>query len=364
MSKYSKKVLYDYILGNDIYGYDIDELENDYIFIKEVVDISGDKKMYDLCDDKLKGNFELMKFLVLKFKDDEQFIKKVAQDFLKLSNDEDDIFEINIIVSNLVGKEYSSLLENINYIDAKCKYNELRTKYILESRNDSEEVKDYYQMSFDYFADVYAGREIIIDYIAKNMVDEIFSEEDYSLEELIHTKFKTKEDLEQFGTINFILSYVSLYDSHLSDYLKTNIKLIDTLKDSINNIKNNFNSYNERKRNEIMNWIIDYLYKYSLENGHFSGIELIRHITKDLNIKDPIIKKEISDYCDDLEEFSYPMMQTDIEDTDLKSNIEYTKLKMKVKEVLKKYEVPDEYFEENESNHKCKVLRFTTEDKK
>lgn len=107
MSKYSKKVLYDYIVGNEIEGYNIDKLESDYIFIKEVTDFSNDKKIYNLCDNKLKSNFELMKFFILKFKDDKNFIKKVANEFLNLSNNEDDNFEMNIIVSNLVGKNYN-----------------------------------------------------------------------------------------------------------------------------------------------------------------------------------------------------------------------------------------------------------------
>lgn len=353
MGKYSKKILYDYITGNEIDGYDIDELENDYIFIKEVTDISNDKKMYDLCYDKLRSNFELMKFFILKFKDDKTFIKKVAHNFSILSDNEDDKFEIDIIVSELVGKDYSSLLENINYISAKNKYNGLRTAYILDSRNDSQEVKDYYQMGFDYFADIYAGREIIINYIAKNMVSEIFNEEDYSLEELIHIKFKTKEDFEKIGIINFILSYVSLYDSHLSDYLKTNIKIVEELKNNIQKINDNFNIYNERKRYEMMNWIIEYLNNYSLDTGYLSGTQLIKYIAKDLNISDPIIEREFEDYDDSIDEYDYPMTQSDLE---------YMKLKKKVKEVMKRYEVPDDYFQEKENNHKCKVLKFKRKD--
>lgn len=355
MSKYNKKLLYDYITGNDINGYDIDELESDYIFIKEVTDISNDKKMYDLCDDKLRSNFELMKFFILKFKNDKNFIKKVAHDFSILSDNDDDKFEMDIIVSELVGKDYSGLLENANYIAAKCKYYELRTAYIIDSRNDSEEVKNYYQMGFDYLADIYAGRVIIINYIAKSMVDEIFNEEDYSLEELVHVKFKTKEDLERYGIINFILDYVSKYDSHLSDYLKTDIKLVNELKNKIEQIKNNFNIYNERKRCNVMNWIIEYLNNYSLETGYLSGTQLIKYIAKDLNINDLIIEREFEDYDDFLDEFDYPMVQKDIE---------YLKLKKKVKEVLKRYEISEDYFEEKENDHKCKVLKFKKKNNK
>ena len=102
MKKYSRKLLSDYLLGKSIDDYDIDELESNPEFIKEIIDFSNDKSMYNLCDDELKKNFNLMKFLVLKFKDDEQFIKKIARDFSNCSDNETDIFEINIIVSELV----------------------------------------------------------------------------------------------------------------------------------------------------------------------------------------------------------------------------------------------------------------------
>ena len=350
MSKYSKKVLYDYIVGNEIEGYDIDKLESDYIFIKEVTDFSNDKKIYNLCDNKLKSNFELMKFFILKFKDDKNFIKKVANEFLNLSNNEDDNFEMNIIVSNLVGKNYNELSESIIYaLDAKVKYSELRVEYILEIEKATQEARDYYQMGFDYFADMYAGREIVIDFIAKSMVNEIFNGEEYSLEELIHTKFKSKEDLESFGIINFILNYVSSYDSHLSDYLKTNIKLVESLKNSIERIKNNFDIYNDKKRKITIEWIVDYLTEYSQETGYLSRVQLISYIAKDLEISDPIIDEELKYYDISMDEDEYNSAQ---------SNIEYLKLKKKVKEVLNKHQIPEEEFKEKENIHKCKVLKF------
>lgn len=349
MSKYSKKILYDYITGNEIDGYDIDELENDYIFIKEVTDISNDKKMYDLCDDKLKSNFELIKFFILKFKNDKTFIKKVAHNFSILSNNEDDKFEIDIIVSELLGKDYSSISENVSYISAKSKYNGLRTAYILDSRNDSQEVKDYYQMGFDYFADVYAGRVIVIDYIAKNMVNEIFSEEDYSLEELIHSKFKDKEKIEKIGVTNFILLYVESYDSHLANYLKTNIEIIEKIKKDLEKIISNFDKYNETKRNNIMHWIVEYLNNYSLETNYLSGTQLIKYISKDLNITDSILEKEFDEEDTILDEFDYPR---------IKSDFQYLKLKDKVREALKTLKEPDDYVEKKEKEHKCKILIF------
>ena len=85
MKKYKKKFLFDYIIGNDMGETDINELEKDPEFIIEVTDLSNDKNIYNLCDQKLKQNFRLMKFLILKFKDDKKFAKKVARDYIENS---------------------------------------------------------------------------------------------------------------------------------------------------------------------------------------------------------------------------------------------------------------------------------------
>ena len=65
MKKYSRKLLSDYLLGKSIDDYDIDELESNPEFIKEIIDFSNDKSMYNLCDDELKKNFNLMKFEII-----------------------------------------------------------------------------------------------------------------------------------------------------------------------------------------------------------------------------------------------------------------------------------------------------------
>lgn len=231
MKKYSRKLLSDYLLGKSIDDYDIDELESNPEFIKEIIDFSNDKSMYNLCDDELKKNFNLMKFLVLKFKDDEQFIKKIARDFSNCSDNETDIFEINIIVSELVKIDYENIAENDSFIDAKGMFHLLNLSYMSEMKGEEDyDVINFLQMGFICFKETYEGRKTIIDYIAKEMVSLILTKEGLSLEELVHSKFKSKEKLEKVGTINFIINYIASYDSNLAEYLQANIKLIEPVK--------------------------------------------------------------------------------------------------------------------------------------
>ena len=101
MSKYNKSLIYDYINGNDIENYNVEELENDYEFMKLVINVSKDKNIYKLCSDKLKNNYEFIKFIIYKFKNDIDFICKVANSYLDITNNEIEEIELNIIMSEL-----------------------------------------------------------------------------------------------------------------------------------------------------------------------------------------------------------------------------------------------------------------------
>lgn len=348
MKKYSKKMLYDYIIGNDLNGYNIDELENDYEFMMQVMDFSKDKKLYDLFDNNLKGNFELVKFLINKFSDDKEFCKKVALNFSTLSEDEKDLFEIDIIMGKLIGTNVESLLDNPFYISAKNKYDFLRSSYLVEFRNEKD-MKEYFQMGFDIFVDAFVGRENIINYIAENMVDEIFNIENKSVEELIHSYFKSKQKIGKIGIVNFILRYIEKHDITLSRYLQTNIKLIDNIKNEIEKAYINFDIYNEKKNNQLISWMIDYLINYTLETSYLSGSQLIKYISKDLGINSPLIDKELEDYDDLLDEYDYPSCQNDKE---------YQKLLATIRKVLRANEEPDDYEEQNENMNSCKIITF------
>lgn len=403
MKKYSRKLLSDYLLGKSIDDYDIDELESNPEFIKEIIDFSNDKSMYNLCDDELKKNFNLMKFLVLKFKDDEQFIKKIARDFSNCSDNETDIFEINIIFSELVKIDYENIAENDSFINAKGMFHLLNLSYMSEMKGEEDyDVINFLQMGFICFKETYEGRKTIIDYIAKEMVSLILTKEGLSLEELVHSKFKSKEKLEKVGTINFIINYIASYDSNLAEYLQANIKLIEPVKNDLDRIKDNFENYNDIKREEMMYWIIEYVQKKSEDLcGYFSGTQLLEFIANDLKIADdPTIKNEIEDYnneygvnsllsdedfyetFDDKDDYEFERELKERaliksfeesgddeaqEFVDIMDQLEYERmqkddryidLKNKIKAVLKGNKEPENYYEETKIDNKGKILAF------
>ena len=80
MNKYDNKIVNDYINGNDIDDFNIDDLENDSMFMKKVIVASNDKNFYRLCSDRVKKDYNFIKFVIYKFKEDIEFISKVADE--------------------------------------------------------------------------------------------------------------------------------------------------------------------------------------------------------------------------------------------------------------------------------------------
>ena len=54
-----------YINGDDLGEYSIEQLENDKDFMTSVINYTNDVKMYSLCSDELKKDYEFVKYLVL-----------------------------------------------------------------------------------------------------------------------------------------------------------------------------------------------------------------------------------------------------------------------------------------------------------
>ena len=93
-SSYSRKIIWDYINGN--YIENIDELENDYKFMMDVINITKDKNMYNLCSDEIKSNYEFVIFMIHLFKSDIDFVCEIATKYM-ITSEEDSIYVKDII---------------------------------------------------------------------------------------------------------------------------------------------------------------------------------------------------------------------------------------------------------------------------
>ena len=251
MKKFNKKIIDDYINGNDIEDYTIDELENDQEFMMIVIGITNDKNFYNLCSDNLRKNYNFVKFIINKFKTDIDFICKVANYYLKNTDDELLRIELIIIMMKLTETDEKKHAEYLNLSDTIFKTKRVSIEMAKELQD--EYVSNEIGMGFLLIFDSYNSSKIVLDFYAKKIIEAIFEEYNIDLENMLHQQFNNAEQINKIGINNYMLNFISTYDSMLASYLSTNIELMQDFANKIKNIQKNWNQYNSinEKKNII-----------------------------------------------------------------------------------------------------------------
>ena len=298
MDKFPKELIINYINGNDIKDYTIEELESNKDFMMQVIDYSNDKNIYNLCADNVKRDYDFVKFIILKFKEDINFITMVADYFLEDKNRNYERIELSIIMSELTKKDP----ETAYYYNVLCGAIYLEKRARIEiCKSENEELSDI-GMGFFYIYELYNQSEIILDYYAKRMIEDIFDENNLNLESILHKTFKTPDEINKKGLNNYMISFIEKYDSMLAQYVTIHKKILLPFKERIISAQKNWDRYNDeitRKKYELM---FERVHKYmDEEDSLFSEDYLIYYVGTKLGIVDYIRKydyvdNETSDY--------------------------------------------------------------------
>lgn len=286
--KYDRKIIWNYIHGNDLNGYDTEILENDREFMMDVINISNDKKMYNFCSEQLKGDYIFIKYLIEKYKTDIDYVRNLVSNFIKYNTtlDVNEKMEISIMLYNLLSPEERSMLDGLDIL-AFYTFYKTNIELALEDK-ENEDIKDLLGMGFIYVKSEFSYYENIMNYFALKFLDEIFYEGKLSLEEQIHKSFKNKELLEKKGINNFLINYLSSYDTFLSNYISVHIDLLTELKKDIERILKRWDFYiknlNEKREMIIFQELKDFIeseqYDYT-----FNCYRVLYDTLKELNIE-------------------------------------------------------------------------------
>ena len=242
-----RSLILDYINGEDIEN--IDELENNYKFMMEVIKLTHDKNMFNMCSNEVKLNYEFVRFMIDTFKNDIQFIDKIASDYID-AMEEGDVTSLELIFI------MADILKSSTETDLAVKYNLFKNSFIAEQKVKTniaiikeEDLfwKEEFGLGFRIIQyEYYCNSSIIMNEIALDLVEDIFYQEsDISLEELIHNRFKTLDEFNKIGVRRFILNYVRMYDTNLADYLEDHIDLLKDMERNISVIVSRFDIYNK-----------------------------------------------------------------------------------------------------------------------
>ncbi len=235
---YTKKLIYDYIIGNDIDN--LEELESDNNFLFDVLKLSHDITYYSYLDESYRRSYDVIKYMLLNFKDNLDVYQEDA-DYLLDSLD----------VESLEYKEIIVLIADID----KDSFNDYKISragfYVTDKvevgavQNSDKELEELIGQGFEVVLSKYEDKPLILDYYAICFLYEMFYE-DKNFEEIVHRNIKDKEKLVKIGNIKYLLDYISNLDFYLKEYLESHLYLLDNLSKDLDLVKNNWDNYIKR----------------------------------------------------------------------------------------------------------------------
>lgn len=249
MIKYNEKLIKDYVLGNDIEDYDIEDLENDFEFMYSVLKYTMDTEMFNFCSDELKNNVRFIREVVELFDGNKNFILSITNNYLKNNNyisEDDKIFRNELLI---ITSKYFNFDEVEDTFDIKF---ELGLVY----KNDMKNIKEINKnpskygleedigLGFVYIVAKYNNSAIINKYYAEKMIENLFyNDKKYNFEELMHLSASNKEIMNESVVNSFILNLILIRDECLHNYIASNINLLSKVRKSVKVVYDNWEHY-------------------------------------------------------------------------------------------------------------------------
>lgn len=205
------------------------KLENNPQFMLSLISFTHDKTYYFNCSDNVKLNYEFIRALIFMFQIDKTFIFYISDYYLHNGSDFFNCFELHIILSNIIGE--TNDLEEQEYLNTLNNYYELiKVKLLM-----NQEENDYQGLGFIYLENKFFNRKLILNYFARQFLKEIFYNNiSYSLFTIKDLFLKSKKNLR-----NFLIDFITKYDTELAWYVSNNIFLLMEIEDVLLPSENN-----------------------------------------------------------------------------------------------------------------------------
>lgn len=300
--KYDDKIVKEYINGDDIDGYNVDDLENDPLFMMQVIDATNDKNMYNLTSDNARGNYDFVLYLIKKYPNDAKFIMNVADNYLDLNKnnkeEKDNIYELNAIMCSIFKLNYADSKTSKYHLSATICYKE--TLYVISDikKKLNMEEKEYVGLGFIIVQKLYWNNPEIIKYNAKRFIHDIFFANSKYPDfcDLMHHLAQNYDEIEKVGVVSFLINFVKCYDANLASYLACNPKLLDEIKAKTVSLKDGWDEYVIRVSNDKLDDFLNSLDEYFMENKENESLTLFSTrlalvLVNDYDLRKKIIKK-------------------------------------------------------------------------
>lgn len=308
------KLVQNYLNGLDTTPYDVSDLENSPEFMRYVMMISKDKKMYEFCSDEVKHDYGFVRGVISDFSYDFEFVKMVAENYLnsvrvnERESEESDIERINRIRSMEINFFVSTLEEETNRftIGAALAYSKEMEKVDLMVQYSKAKFKDKIGLGFLLILEQYGSSKVIMDFFAKRMVNREFYCSDIdgeNLERFIHRRCRSFDEIKNKGINSFIINTISGMDIFLADYITANPNLIADLKKDVMGVGVCWDSYMRRLNDYRVRALTNEVFDYLSSSDDFISIDsdlVLKYTAIRLGREDEF-KKRFDDYPEDID---------------------------------------------------------------
>lgn len=300
----SLNLIYDYLSGKKIPNKKLEKIEGDRDYMICAMNKSNDYRLYRLCSDALKTDYDFVLYYINKFKDKVEAIDTAARYYISHSTNYINIYELKIIMKKLtmgydhICTDYAlDVLGNI-LIDQSS---------ICSRIEDIKDIsqKEKYGLGFVYIEGLYESSSIIMDTYAEKFIGDLCStmKDRKQIEIEVHNEFNSQEALRKYGLNNYLLDYIAKHDICLAEYVESRISLLEPLKDTLFNICLRWDHYNDklqdRKYRQIMN-VYDEFMSSERSSATCNYYDLLKYAMKILGISD-----DLFDYKDSFYEEEY-----------------------------------------------------------
>ena len=378
MKKIDISLIRKYVNGEDLGEYSIEQLENDKDFMMGVISYTNDTKMYSSCSELVKQDYEFVKYLVLKFKDNSEFITTVADNYLNNTDTDWERRELNIIMEKVLPKELAEKYEMVN----ETLYFEKRLEVEIAEAKDSK-LESMIGMGFWLMFDQYNGSDVILDYYANNMIGEIIIDNNINFEKMLHTQFKSSDKITEMGINNYIVNFIGYYDSMLSSYVSTHLDIIKPIANRIKLIQDNWDKYSSVDETRRYNNMLDMVHEYmGMSDSNMEENEVLYYVAKELGIIEKVKQYDGSKETEENfeEEYGYGLyddcdeeVMDDMVRFEIQRNIKERLVYLRVKKIIMNQlfsDKPSDLYSliddepQSKGTSRCKIIKLKPNDKK
>ena len=294
--------VYKYINSDDIDDSTIELLENTKLFMEKVILITNDYKMYYYCSDKVKTDPGFVRFLMKKFTNNLDFLCEVANYYLKNGKNDKYTLEIAILMKAILKGNNDSRFYDYQ-IMADIMYTSLRLQ--VESAKNME--KDDYEFQYNtglgfwYIFDMHKNNELVTDFYAKKMINEVFLDDYYSLDKVLHNQYSSVEEIENKDIYNVLINAISIYDNMLAAYVAVHKNLLKGMLNKLSSVIKRWDKYvdlEEIKKYDAISEKVSELMEANYDYTVLSEKELLSYTGKQFGIIDKMIRYRLIDDVD------------------------------------------------------------------